>query len=531
MIGKVIIRGYRTFEHLTLEPSAGMNVVVGDNEAGKSTLLEAIGLALTGRVNGRRASEELNPLWFHIGNVANYFAKLGGSDEVSPPEIEIELYVSSKSADAQRMRGVHNSLGIDSPGVRVRIKPSEEFAVEFSEYLKGPHTGVLPTEFYEVDWRDFNDQPIWRRPSGFGVSFIDSRTIRSTSGVDYHTRDILGSFLNEKERAEIAVAHRVARQEMTAKALTAVNEQLAEEGGDLHDKAIGLAMDQSARASWETGVVPQVEGVPFAMIGQGQQAAIKVALAMKRHVGFAQYVLVEEPETHLSYSGLRRLISRIERLAGDEQQTFITTHSSYVLNRLGLDNLLLLSGGVVLRVTDLSKSTVLYFKRLSGFDTLRLVLARRLVLVEGPSDEMIFERAYRDLTGANTAEAGVDVVAMGGLTFARALELCAKLNRSAVALRDNDGKSPSKLKEDLAEFLSSDRHMCVGESELGVTLESQLLSVNGSEVMRAVLGLGAEEDPASWMSKHKTDASLRVLESAHRINYPPYIVEAVELSK
>jgi hypothetical protein len=43
-------------------------------------------------------------------------------------------------------------------------------------------------------------------------------------------------------------------------------------------------------------------------------------------------------------------------------------HSSYVLNRLGLD-------------------------------TLRLVLADRIVLGEGPSDEIVFERFYRDVHG------------------------------------------------------------------------------------------------------------------------------------
>jgi putative ATP-dependent endonuclease of the OLD family len=78
MIDRVVIRGYRRFNNLDLSPNAGMNVIVGDNESGKSTLLEAIGLVLTGKVNGRWAREELNPFWFNR-------AKPRSTDEILMP--------------------------------------------------------------------------------------------------------------------------------------------------------------------------------------------------------------------------------------------------------------------------------------------------------------------------------------------------------------------------------------------------------------------------------------------------------------
>ena len=57
VITRVQIRGYRRFQDFTFKPEAGTNIIVGGNEAGKSTLLEAMTLALTGRVNGVRAAE------------------------------------------------------------------------------------------------------------------------------------------------------------------------------------------------------------------------------------------------------------------------------------------------------------------------------------------------------------------------------------------------------------------------------------------------------------------------------------------
>ena len=75
---------------------------------------------------------------------------------------------------------------------------------------------------------------------------------------------------------------------------------MAKDNAALHSR-IGLQMDQSARSGWEGGVVPQVDEIPFAMAGQGQQAMIKVALAMSR-TAHATFVLIEEPENHLSHT-------------------------------------------------------------------------------------------------------------------------------------------------------------------------------------------------------------------------------------
>ena len=86
------------------------------------------------------------------------------------------------------------------------------YAQEFADYLADPaRPDIIPVEYYEVDWQDFAGAILHRRPKGLGVSFIDSRTIRSSWGVDYHTREMLGDFVEAKERAAISVAHRSAR--------------------------------------------------------------------------------------------------------------------------------------------------------------------------------------------------------------------------------------------------------------------------------------------------------------------------------
>lgn len=389
---------------------------------------------------------------------------------------------------------------------------------------------ILPTEWYTVEWKDFADEKLTRRPKHLGVAVVDSRTIRSAAGVDYHTRVMLADFIESKERAAVAVAHRRARHAISTEILAPVNERIAEQGQTLHDKPIGLHMDQSANASWENSIVPQVADVPFAMAGQGQQAAIKVALAMNRSAAKTAYALIEEPENHLSHTGLTKLVSRIENLAGS-RQVFLTTHSSFVLNRLGLDKLVLLYRGNTAKFGTLSSDTVKYFKRLSGYDTMRLVLAEKVVLVEGPSDEMVFERAFRDRhDGKKPIDLGVDVVSMSGVSLKRGLQLCAALKRQAAAVRDNDGKPPAHWRDPLTDWLEKGtRDVFIGEPSDGKTLEPQFWKLNDDGKLRTLFGItDGEKTTEEWMRSNKTDWALKVEESDLVFNYPKYLTDAID---
>lgn len=529
MINRVIIRGYRIFRVFEFCPNPGTNIVVGDNDSGKSTLLEAIALALGGRVSGRWAQDALDPYWFNAHDVGEFFAALRAGHMPSPPEITIEVYFASDAVGLHELRGVHNSRRDDVPGISMRIIPSKEYQQEITDYFTNPDCpDILPTEWYEVDWRAFSDERLTRRPRGLGIAHIDSRTIRSSAGVDYHTREILTGFIEPSERAAIAVAHRAARHAISTDTLAPVNVRIAEHGKALHDQPIGLHMDQSAGASWETSVVPQVADVPFAMAGQGQQAAIKVVLAMDRASTTTAFALIEEPENHLSHTSLTKLVARIETLAGD-RQVFLTTHSSFVLNRLGLDKLVLISAGRCASFNDLPADTVAYFKRLSGYDSMRLVLARRAVLVEGPSDEMIFGRAFRDHNdGRSPMELGVDVISMAGVSLKRGLQLCAALDRQAAAIRDNDGQDPAHWTTPLQPWLKDGvRRVFIGDEAAGKTLEPQIVAVNDEAGLRTLLNIPDDKGTAEWMGDHKTEWALKFDESDFQATYPPYIIDAV----
>ena len=51
-IKKLVIKNYKKYRDISIELNSGVNIFVGDNNSGKSTILEAISMVLTGKING-----------------------------------------------------------------------------------------------------------------------------------------------------------------------------------------------------------------------------------------------------------------------------------------------------------------------------------------------------------------------------------------------------------------------------------------------------------------------------------------------
>lgn len=532
LIERVRIRGYRKFRDLDFRPHAEFNVLVGNNQSGKSTLLEAISLAVTGRIDGRPASEELHPYWFNREDVAAFFAARAAGATPAPPTISIEVTLQSRPEFAELV-GADDLLQPTghAPGVRLVVRLNDEYQKEFDAYVGDPKTALLPTDYYVVEWSSFQNVTLTRRPRALRLAMIDSRTVRSGAGMDYHLRRVIGEHLTADEQTTISAAFRQVKETLATEHLTGVNTKLASGDELLDGGRVSLAMDHSSRTSWDNSVIPHVDDVPFALAGQGQQAVAKIVLAMRRHAEAAGAVMVEEPENHLSHSNLNVLLDRIEALAHPEQQVFITTHSSFVLNRLGIDRLRLVSDGTVQPFDALPSDTVDYFRKLPGFDTLRLVLADRLVLVEGPSDELLFERFYCDRYGHRPLHDGIDVFSMRGLSQKRFLQLAKLAGKRCVILSDNDDRKQTDLDlvvAGLGDLISDDRRLLFGTVGHGTTLEPQILHVNDVDTLREVLAQAAHVDIQKWMGNNKTEAALRIADSAVTLTAPSYFVEAME---
>lgn len=167
--------------------------------------------------------------------------------------------------------------------------------------------------------------------------------------------------------------------------------------------------------------------------------------------------------------------------------------------------------------------------KLPGHDTLRLILARRSILVEGPSDELIVQRAYERKHGRMPLEDGVDVISVNSLAFKRFLQIAVKLSRTTDVVTDNDG-DVAALQRKYADYLTSALvTVQYDDDETARTLEPQLLKKNGLAVIEAVLGKSFSDDASAieYMTSHKADTALRFFETDVDWSPPDYIARAI----
>lgn len=533
MIEELYIDNYKAYRDFRLKLNPDLNIIVGDNESGKSTILEAVNLALTCKLNGRSLTSELSPFLFNETAVNDYLLGIQAKSNPIPPRILIELYVKDEAALA-RFRGGNNSLKEDRVGFRIEVVLDSDYKEEYESLItSGVPLVTIPIEYYKVSWQSFANGSMTGRSMPVGASFVDATTIRLQTGTDYYLQNAISDSLVPKERASLALAYRGLKEDFSKKpAIASINTRLAKYKSIISERLLNVSIDISQRAGWESSLIPYLASLPFQYIGRGEQAIIKTLVALEKSQEKDQIILLEEPETHLSFSSLSQLISTIA-VEGVGRQIILTTHSPFVLNKLGLDRLILIASGDHTTLASLPPDTQDYFKKLPGFDTLRLVLAKRSILVEGPSDELIVQRAHMDShNGVMPQERGIDVISARGLSFKRFLDIASLLPALVLdVVTDNDGDFDTNVvkKYDAYKTHISIRLRASGDNARN-NIESQLVGSNGVDSLNAVFKTKhkSEAELLHWMEKHKTEYAVRLFESPKAITYPQHILDAIK---
>lgn len=227
-----------------------------------------------------------------------------------------------------------------------------------------------------------------------------------------------------------------------------------------------------------------------------------------------------------------------------EKQILISTHSSFVANKLGLGKVMLLDNLRITRFSELPEDTYNFFKKVAGYDTLRMILCKKTILCEGDSDELVIQKAYMQLNdGRLPIEDGIEVISVG-VSFLRFLEIADCIQTKIAVVTDNDGDMAA-INKKYANYIGAKRKeyikICVddvvdtgtlkiGKSDYNYnTLEPKLLKVNGLDKLNQIFGTDYtnEDDLRKFMKHNKTECALRIFESSEQIEIPEYILEAI----
>lgn len=543
-IKKIKIQNFKCFHGLfEVELNAGLNILVGNNEAGKSTILEAIHLALTGMYCGRNIRNELSQYLFNNETVANYIESVNAGKPIEPPTILIEIYFEGSIDPVFEGNGNSEQLN-KVEGLKFEIKYDHKYDDEYEKLIVQKNMLSLPIEYYEPSWTSFSRKTITVKSIPIKSAMIDSSNYQYQNGSDVYISRIVKDLLSPEEVTAVAQAHRNMKDSFIRdSSIEAINKRIQEESSII-DGTVSLSVDLGTKNAWENSLVTQLNNIPFGYIGKGAQCVLKTELALThRQAQNAQIVLLEEPESHLSFAKLNQLISAIEKKYS-EKQIVVSTHSSFVANKLGLNHLLLLANQKITKITELSSAG--FFKKIAGYDTLRLLLCEKAILVEGASDELVIQKAYMEThEGRLPIQDNIDVISVG-TSFLRFLELASVLGIKVAVVTDNDGDIEA-LKTKFSDYLGNnqkpniricfDETIDTGDLIIGNrnynynTLEPKIIKANREdlELFNSLFKTQFEDvdDLRKYMKHHKTECAMAIYDTDKKVTFPDYILEAI----
>lgn len=535
-IQKLRIINYKLFSDVTIEMNEGVNIFVGENDSGKTTILEAIGMVLTGRVNGGNLINRFNLDWFNIEARNEYKIAVSNGKKPMPPMIEIEAYLFSPTEEEiaiKKFKGANNSLHEDIEGIKLEIGFDSQYCDAYKQLLAEKKINDIPIEFYKITFRSFANPDYYIHSTSKRVAFIDATRKDFGLALNRFVSGSISEYLDEDDVTNLRHAYRTNRQEFTqSDAVRNLNNKL-KENHNFDGKIISLNLRENEVDEWKSNMSVSLDNIPLENSGYGTQNMFKSEVFLNQNT-IVDILIVEEPENNLSYTNMSILISKLSE--NSDKQLFISTHSSYVANKMGLQNLQLVSDKKIISFTELKTETYDYFVKLPGYNTLRAILANEAILVEGPADELIVQRAYKDYYGKYPIENGVDVISVGGLAFERYCELAKLINKSITVVTDNDGNY-KKVVEKYKDY-SDIVNLCVEENDELYTLEPSILNVNiaSFDKFKKIIYKSSDVDSkdmksiCEFMENNKTTWSIRVFSSKEKIVYPKCILKSIGMN-
>lgn len=515
-IAKIKLTNYKRFRKFEYIPNERTNIIVGDNEAGKSTILEAIDLVISGNV--RKVESIGIDRIINTDSIEEFLKGEKKYDEL--PEVRIELFLNGDFGF--EMEGKNNSDEVTAFGIRMICAPNPEYEHEIVDSIKADPT-FFPYDYYTVRFSTFADEGYSGYKKKIRSVFIDSSNLNS----DYATNDFVKRMYshytesNIKERVVHKSKFRQLKNQFEIENLAELNARVPE-GEDYSFKFRG-----NDCSNFSDELMIYEKSVPLDSKGTGTQIFVKVDFVLSHSGENVEVILIEEPENHLSHVKLRALIEKIS--SSNSGQLFITTHNSLISTRLELNNVFILQGDDIskpLALSDLKEETAKYFMKTPPAGIIEFALSNKTILVEGPAEYMLFDNFYKKIHGHKMEGDNVQVMDVRGLSFKRFLEIAAITGAKVAVVTDNDNDYQKNCIDKYSDFANIDNINIFYESDNSKRTFEIVLEDRNKQLCEDLFGNTAVD----YMLNNKTEAAYQLM-NVSDIVVPDYIERAIRWIK
>ncbi|MEG0293364.1 ATP-dependent nuclease [Enterococcus sp.] len=525
---KIIIKGFKKFTDYDVQFNNDMNVLIGENEAGKSTIIEAIDLVLNQKFMSLIDSN--NEQLFNLTNI-NKFKSNPIKENL--PEIDIELFLNLDSElpiVKQHFLGVHylggERIQINKSGIKFQYKFDKEFDKEFDD-LDFSENQTIPLELYKFEWLTFQGGSYKKQKNPLKALIIDNSSQRTDLYGSY-AKQIFESKIDTNVRRTISYS---LKQHMDA-FVEKQSENLA-----LGNQSIGI---DSKKTSISRVIDIKENNISLQNMGKGKENIVKTEVALQVN---SNLVLVEEPENHLSHSNTRKLIEMIKQ-GVDNSQMIISTHNPLVISRLNLRKTIWISDKNAISLEKIDKKVAKFFEKSDNLTLLEFILSNKVILVEGATEYIYIPEFYRKIFSNSIDESGIHVISMSGIKYKNYVEIAKHTSKKMLVITDNDGNqeridniktSNKKFEEDNQEILiKCDTRIDKFTFEVSFYKENEANLINFKKDSKVTLEYkekALDSKALAYMLKNKTESAIEICNDAvlsDKIVVPQYIKEGLE---
>ncbi|MCF7753969.1 AAA family ATPase [Paenibacillus xylanexedens] len=519
-IEQLKITGFKKFKQFSIPFKPQVNVLIGENEAGKSTILEAIDIVLNQKIF---YSNNMVEKYFNIDNVNTFKDK---PSIQTLPKIEIELFLSSSTdLNMEYFHGVHCSSLEPCIGLKFTYQFDENYRGLIENLFDTPYQNeiTIPIDYYIAEWTTFAGRKYINRKSPLKNILIDN-SIRKNNIFDSYSKKV---FLNTVDT--------ISRQDLSFQFRKNIQKFMNENTTKLEIQDYSFGFDES-KTIFENLLDLKSDGISIQNMGKGKENLIKTEIALDAS---SDLILLEEPENHLSYINTRKLILDIQGTYS-MSQIIITTHNPLIVSRLNIQNTIWVTGNGCLSLKDVPEETASYFMRTDNLQLLNYILARKVLLVEGNSEYILLPQLIKNTLNYTLDEKKIELISGGGITYKHYIELSKVLKNTLLVITDNDGdqetidtisglndtefniyvKCPSNIEEFTFEI-------CLfNENKEELSSISQKKPKTISEYRNKKM-----DKNLAYMLKNKTESALRISEEKtykNNIKLPRYIQEGIQ---
>lgn len=497
IIEKIKIKNYKRFYgEKTIVFNDKMNVIIGDNESGKSSILQAIDIVLSGSYS-KVETIGLENL-FNV-SIINEFMD-GEKKYEDLPQLYIEVFFSD-TGNPDLNGEVYSDGIIEKDGLRFECIPDIDFSTEIIKNLSTENC-VFPFEYYLCTFRTFSQIPYNNYKKFTKHVLIDNSSVNNEYAMREYVNSMYNSCTDSKIRNYHKSQYRKSKVDFRENALKSFNETLSD---------ITFGLSNGSKFDLENVLTIYEDCVNICNKGTGKQCMVKTEFTLNKKIKDLDFILIEEPENHLSHTNMKKLINKIAEQSG--KQMFLTTHNNMISSRLDLRNLICMNsnGNMHLQFNDISEDTAKFFIKSPYNEILNFILSKRVILVEGAAEYILIEKFYEILESKNAEYDDVSIISVNGLSFLRYLEVAKNLNIKVAVITDNDHDYENNINQKYNEYNESENiKIFSDDNNENYTFEVCLYNNNINYISNKKIS--NSNDKQKFMLNNKSESAYRILE-------------------